>query len=73
MFNSVVRQTRLSVAKMLIQRLNKKTINNIEKVERKTTKTDEPDKNRDKNLCPLKNKFLTKNVFYKATVTLKIK
>ena len=47
-----------------------KTFNNIEKTE--NTHTKESLCNcRNKNLCPLKNKCLTKNVICKATVTTK--
>ena len=56
---------------MLIQGHNKKTLNNIEKLKILTQKSLCNPKS--KNLCPLKNKCLTKNVIYKATVTTKKK
>ena len=57
---------------MLIRGHNNKTLHNIEKLERKNTETDKSLFNcKNKNLFPLKNKCLTKNVICKATVTTK--
>ena len=57
---------------MLIRGHNNKTLHNIEKLEIKNTKTDKSLFNcKNKNLFPLKNKCLTKNVICKATVTTK--
>ena len=56
--------------KMLIQEHNKRTLNSIEKTESTNRKTKESLCNcRNKNQCPIKNKCLTNNVIYKATVT----
>ena len=58
--------------KMLIQKHKKRTLNKFDKTEKVNTETKEPLCNcRNKNECPLKNKCLTKNVIYKATVASK--
>ena len=60
----------MSNIKMIIHGQNKNTLSNIEKTE--NTDTEKPLCNcRNKSLCPLKSKCLTKNVIYKATVTTK--
>ena len=62
----------MSNIKNLIQRHNKRTLNNIKKTEKTKTEPIESLCNcRNKEQCPIKNKCLTKNVIYKATVTTK--
>jgi len=56
--------------KVIIQKHNKKTLNNILKKDEKNKTNDTPTCNcRSKRSCPLNNKCLIKNVIYKATVT----
>ena len=56
--------------KVIIQKHNKKTLNNVFNKEEKSKTNDTPTCNcRSKNSCPLNNNCLIKNVIYKATVT----
>ena len=56
--------------KVIIQKHNKKTLNKTKKTEEQNSTTNAQSCNcRSKNLCPLNNKCLIKNVIYKATIS----
>ena len=60
----------MSNIKVIIQKHNKKTFNKTNKTKEQNNITNTPSCNcRSKNLCPLNNNCLIKNVIYKATIT----